>query len=64
MSQTKVRLLFSDSGAFHHEDISVPTAALARHERLIDCLREEPELLGGVHVNTKRLCAAYLLDAN
>jgi len=35
---------------------------LARHERLIDCLREEPELLGSIHVNTERLCAAYLLD--
>ena len=62
MSQTKVRLLFSDGGAFHHEDIQVPTDALARHERLIDCLREEPELLGSIHVNTERLCAAYLLD--
>lgn len=62
MSQTKIRLLFSDSGAFHHEDIQVPSEALARHERLIDCLREDPDLLEGVHVNTDRLCAAYLLE--
>lgn len=58
----KVRLLFADGGSFHHEDIQVPNEALTRHERLIDCLREDPALLGGVHVNTDRLCAAYRVD--
>ena len=56
---TRVRLLFVDDGAYHHEDIELPNEALERHERLIDCLMEEPDVLRQVHVDWDRLCAAY-----
>ena len=63
MSQeTTVRLLFVDDGQYHHEDIAIPTAALDRHERLIDCLQEEPDVLKKVYVDTARLCSAHVVD--
>lgn len=58
----KVRLLFADGGAYHHEVVEIPTVALARWERLIDCVREDPDVLERVWVDVDRLCAAYLLD--
>jgi hypothetical protein len=57
-----LRLLFADAGAFHHETIEVPAAALDRHERLIDLLREEPEVLRRSYVDLDRLCSAQVVD--
>ncbi len=57
----KVRLLFVDGGSYHHEDIEIPTALLGRHERLIDCLQEEPDVLKQVYVDMSRLCSAQLV---
>jgi hypothetical protein len=61
--QALVRLLFVDYGSYHEETVAVPREALARHERLIDCIREEPEVLKELHVDVARLCAAHLVEA-
>ena len=58
----RVQLLFVDGGSYHRETISIPASALAAHDRLIDCLREEPAVLEQLYVDVERLCAAYLLD--
>ena len=58
----RIRLLFADGGAFHHEDLTVPWAALASYDRLIDGLREDPDLLKDVYVDVGRLCAAWVVD--
>jgi hypothetical protein len=58
----KVRLVFAESGSFHEVDIDVPAKALERHERLVDCLREDPEVLARIHVDVARLCAAYRFE--
>ena len=58
----KVRLLFVDDGSYHHEEVEIPTASLERHERLIDCLQEEPEVLKQVYVDVGRLCSAHLVS--
>ena len=60
--QMRVRLLFVEYGSYHQEDVSVPGDVLAGHERLIDYLREEPEVLRQLHVDVTRLCAAWLVD--
>jgi hypothetical protein len=60
-SVTKVRILFVDEGSYHHEEVEIPTASLGRHERLIDCLQEEPEVLKQVYVDLDRLCSAHLV---
>jgi hypothetical protein len=62
-ARARVRLLFVNEGAYHHADLSIPAAALGRYERLIDCLREEPEVLRELYVDVARLCAAWLVDA-
>lgn len=58
----KVRLVFAEGGAFHLEEVEIPVASLRAHERLLDCLREDPEVLARVHVDAARLCAAFVLD--
>lgn len=58
----RIRLLFVDDGEYHHEDVVLPAAALDEHDRLIDCLREEPEVLKRVHVDVGRLCAAHRVE--
>ncbi len=61
-AKAKVRLLFVDDGSYHHEEVEIPEAALDEYDRLIDCVREDPEVLKRIHVDVDRLCAAYLLD--
>lgn len=58
----RIRLLFVDEGSYHHEVIRVPAEAVARYERLIDLLQEEPEVLRRTFVDLDRLCAAHLVE--
>lgn len=57
-----IRLLFADEGAFRHEEIRVPAAALDRYERLIDLLREEESVLRRAYVDLDRLCSAQVVE--
>lgn len=54
-----VRLVFADRGSFHELVVELPASLLDRHERLIDALREEPEITEEVYVDPRRLVAAY-----
>jgi len=62
MSDDKVtiRLLFADDGAFHHEDLTVPLSMLGAYDRLIDGLREDPEVLKRIYLDLGRLAAAWV----
>jgi len=55
-------MVFADRGSFHDLVVELPSAVLERHERLIDALREEPGITGGVYVDVRRLVAAYVVD--
>jgi hypothetical protein len=57
----RVRLVLSDGGVFHNEEVEIPSASAAAYERLIDCLREDPEVLKRIHVDVERLAAAYVV---
>lgn len=57
-----VSLLFADGGAFHHEEVSIPGGVVERYDRLVDCLREDPEVLKRVWIDPERLCAAQLVE--
>lgn len=57
----KVRLVLADAGEFHEEDVEIPAASAESYERLIDCLREDPEVLKRLHVDVGRLSAAYVV---
>lgn len=57
----KIRLLFVDDGSYHHEEIHLPASLVLKYERLIDCLREDPEVLQGLYVDVARLSAAYVV---
>jgi hypothetical protein len=61
-SRIRVRLLFADEGAYHHEELELPTSVVEDHDRLIDGLREDPELLKRVYVDTGRLCGAWVVE--
>lgn len=58
----RIRLLFVDEGSYHHEVIRIPAEAVARYDRLIDLLQEEPEVLRRTFVDLDRLCAAHLVE--
>ncbi|MFC1575878.1 hypothetical protein ACFL5A_04475 [Gemmatimonadota bacterium] len=55
----RIRLLFSDGGAFHHEELTLPESSFQGYDRLIDALREDPELLKRIYLDVGRLCAAW-----
>lgn len=57
-----VRLVFADRGSFHDVVVRLPAEVLERHERLIDALREEPAITGGMFVDARRLVAAYVVE--
>lgn len=59
----KVRLLFVDGGAYHHEDVRIPAPSLEAYDRLIDCVREDPAVQRELYVDVDRLVAAYRRDA-
>ncbi|HEY0306015.1 MAG TPA: hypothetical protein VGC44_13675 [Longimicrobiales bacterium] len=61
MTRTPVKLVFADRGAFHDIVVQLPADVLARHERIIDALREEPSITGEVFVDLRRLVAAYVV---
>jgi hypothetical protein len=58
----KVRLLFVDDGSYHHEEVDIPSASVESYERLIDWVREDPEVLKRLHVDVDRLVSAYLTE--
>jgi hypothetical protein len=58
----QVRLLFVDDGAYRDETLALPLNGLERYDRLIDYLREDPDVLTRLHVDMGRLCAAYLVE--
>lgn len=61
-ARVNVRLVFADRGSFHDVIVSVPADALARYERIIDALREDPVITGELFVDARRLVAAYRED--
>lgn len=61
-STVPVRLLFADDGGYHHETVHLPGSALEGYDRLIDALREDPDVLAGLYVDVHRLCAAWVVD--
>jgi len=60
--QVRIRLLFADAGAFHHEEVLVPASSLSDYGRLIDGLREDPEFLRQAYLDVNRLCAAWVVE--
>lgn len=56
-----VRLVFADQGAFHSETVQLPADSVARYERLIDLLREEPEVTRQMYLDLNRLVSASIL---
>lgn len=57
--RVSIRLVFADRGSFHDVMVELPESVLARYERIIDALREDPTITGELYVDTRRLVAAY-----
>ena len=57
-----LKLVFVDDGEYHHETVDVPAASLEKYDRLIDCLREDTDVLRRMHVDVDRLVSAYVSD--
>jgi hypothetical protein len=55
-----VQLLFADSGTFHQTQVTVPASLIDPYPRLIDALREDPELQKQLYLDLGRLSAAWI----
>ena len=60
----KVRLLFADEGTFHHQDLDIPVRVVEEYDRLIDGLREDPEVLKRMYLDLDRLAAAWVEEGD
>lgn len=58
-SRVPVRLVLADHGAFHDLVVELPADVLARYERIIDALREDPVIVAELYVDPRRLVAAH-----
>lgn len=61
MTRVNVQLVFADRGTFHDVMLQLPAEVLARHERIIDALREEPTITNELYVDLRRLVTAYVV---
>ncbi len=61
MTRVNVQLVFADRGTFHDVTLQLPADVLARHERIIDALREEPTITNELYVDLRRLVTAYVV---
>ena len=57
-----VRLLFVDSGSYHHEEVTLPASAMDQHDRLIDGVREDEAVQKRLFVDVERLCSAWVVQ--
>jgi hypothetical protein len=57
-----VRLVFADRGTFHDVIVHLPADALGRHDRVVDALREDPDITARIYVNGRRLVAAIVIE--
>lgn len=55
-----VKLVFADRGSFHDVTVQLPAEVVARYTRIIDALREDPEVTAQMYVDRRRLVAAYI----
>lgn len=59
-----IQLVVADHGSFRDLVVHLPAATIARHERLIDAIREDPEATASLFVDRRRLVAAWILSEN
>jgi hypothetical protein len=60
--RVKVRLLFVDEGSWHRETVRIAPDVVERYDRLIDGLREDPEVLAAIYLDVERLAGAWVVD--
>ena len=58
-----VRLVLADRGAFHEIVVHLPAGVIDRYGRLIDALREDPEITAEIYIDARRLVAATVETA-
>jgi hypothetical protein len=59
--RVRVRLILADGGEFLTQETTIPRERLEEYDRLIDFLREDPQVLKELYIDHDRLCAAQLL---
>jgi hypothetical protein len=58
-ARVPVRLVFADRGSFHDVMVELPEDVLGRYERIIDALREDPQITAELFIDKRRLVAAF-----
>lgn len=55
-----VKMVFADRGSFHDVVVRLPAEVIDRYPRIIDALREDPEITAEVYLDRRRLVAAFV----
>lgn len=59
-TRVPVKMVFADRGSFHDIVVHLPADVIERYGRIIDALREDPEITASMYVDRRRLVAAYI----
>jgi hypothetical protein len=57
-------MVFADRGSFHDVVVHLPADVIERYPRIIDALREDPEITAEVYMDRRRLVAAVVEPAS
>ena len=61
-ARVSVTMVFADRGSFHDVVVHLPADVIDRYGRIIDALREDPEITAQIYVDRRRLVAAWVND--
>lgn len=58
----QLRLVFADEGTFHSEIVTIRAESLEQYDRLVDLLREDPDVTRDLYVDMSRLVSASVVE--
>ncbi len=58
----QLRLVFADEGTFHSEIVTIRAESLEQYDRLVDLLREDPDVTRDLYVDMRRLVSASVVE--
>lgn len=61
-STRQLRLVFADEGTFHSELVTIRAESLEQYDRLVDLLREDPDVTRDLYVDMRRLVSASVVE--
>ena len=58
----QLKLVFADEGTFHSELVTIRAESLEQYDRLVDLLREDPDVTRDLYIDMRRLVSASVVE--